>query len=304
MEIQKKSEIYLEVGERLRITRELLGYRRQKDFGQDMGGLTTDQISRAECGDNPPPVSLLVGLAKKGININFILTGDGPFKILPIVRLSSPINPSEFHDLMKDLNTLQDRVGRIMGITTPNPPESEAYLQAKRRERSEGSAPNYRIGKVVSAGYRTVPSEDLEGQDWHGKFVPVINRIAAGEGVDTAEAESYAPNTASCFVEYAGAPPKAIAVEVTGDSMEPDFRDRDIVIVDPENRVESGLACVILNRGGSRYPRLKYVKRRGKTIVLESRNSEKHPPQIVPVSQVVGFFRIFKHLPQFVEEST
>jgi SOS-response transcriptional repressor LexA len=301
VENQKKEEKIRAIGERIRIVREILGYRRQGDFGRDMGGLTIDQVSRAERGDNFPPIEFLVGLAKKSINVNFILTGEGPVDTTPLVRLSSPLNPSELHDLAADMTALHERFEKLAGLSTPMPPEHEVRLQKARIEGAPRQVPVYRVGRTIRPGYRTIPAEDLDGVDWKGKAVPLINQIAAGRGIDTAEADSYAPDAASSFVEYVGAPAGAFAVQVTGDSMEPEYRDRDVVIVDPSDTVDSGLACVVLEIGGSRCPRLKRVRRRGKTVILESANP-KYPPETVGISRVSGFFRVWKHLPEFVEE--
>ena len=77
MKIQEKSRILSEVGKRIRFAREKMGFRRQTEFGRDLGGFTLDQISRAERGDNWPPHDLLLALARVGINLNYLFTGNG-----------------------------------------------------------------------------------------------------------------------------------------------------------------------------------------------------------------------------------
>lgn len=78
MKNQEKSEIIRGIGERVRTARLTMGYKRQVDFGLAMGGLTLDQVSRAERGLNLPPAELIIGMAAHGVNANWIMLGEGP----------------------------------------------------------------------------------------------------------------------------------------------------------------------------------------------------------------------------------
>ena len=72
-----KPQKHARIGHRLRLVRLTLGFRRQAEFGEAMGGFSVGQIGQAECGRNLPTGELLLALAGKGINTNYILTGEG-----------------------------------------------------------------------------------------------------------------------------------------------------------------------------------------------------------------------------------
>lgn len=77
--IQKKSEILATTGTRLRQIRLEQGFRRQEDFGKFLGEWGHEAISRYERDETSPPTDLLVALIEKcHIDINWLLTGEGP----------------------------------------------------------------------------------------------------------------------------------------------------------------------------------------------------------------------------------
>ena len=138
-------------------------------------------------------------------------------------------------------------------------------------------------------------------EDWRGRFVPVLGRLAAGEGVDTVEAEQSPPGWADAFLLYKDAPAAAFALRVVGDSMLPDYRDGDMVVVDPGRPVKSGVCCAIYEHDGERAVRLKRVRiSRGKTH-LESLNPE-YKTIDVPAKKVHAY-RIVARLPRVVERT-
>jgi len=85
MKNQKKSKKVLGPGDRVRRARYALGYRRQDEFGKALGGFTTDQIGRVERGANLPTPKLLQALTRLGINISWVLTGEGTMRGVPVV---------------------------------------------------------------------------------------------------------------------------------------------------------------------------------------------------------------------------
>jgi len=66
-----------DVGVRLRQVRRRLGFSRQSRFGKALGGFTADSVSRAERGENYPHAKMLIALAKSGVDLNWLLTGEG-----------------------------------------------------------------------------------------------------------------------------------------------------------------------------------------------------------------------------------
>jgi len=147
--------------------------------------------------------------------------------------------------------------------------------------------------------HRLVTAEDLPDK-WHGHFVPLLGCLAAGEGIETAEAEAHPPGWADTFIEFEG-PISAFAVRVVGDSMQPTYHQGDIVIADGAQPVRSGIACVVYDTDDGRRARLKRLKVTKRTAVLESINAD-HPPVKLPATKVEAY-RIIAHLPARLSRS-
>ena len=109
------------------------------------------------------------------------------------------------------------------------PPMAEAR-QSPRRVQSVGHVGFSERGRQVEC--REVGVEQLSAE-WQGSYVPMLGRLSAGFGSDTTEAESRPAGWADTYIEYEGAPPHAVALRVSGESMLPEFHHGDIVVVDP-----------------------------------------------------------------------
>ena len=149
-------------------------------------------------------------------------------------------------------------------------------------------------------GYSTIAAEDLPGGQWWRDFVPVLGRVAGGQGNPLVEPSEYPPSWAGEYVRYHGAPRTAVAVRVAGDSMAPDYADGDMVIVDPARNVQDGLCCVILSSDGLRDVRLKKLAVRGAQAFLASVNRAYRTVEVA-ASELVAAFPVIGHLP-FLEE--
>ena len=80
------------------------------------------------------------------------------------------------------------------------------------------------------------------------------------------------------------------ALEVTGDSMLPLYRDGDVLIVSPTASVRKGDRVVVRTSGGE--VTAKELKRRtAKTLELRSLNSD-HPDRIIPMEDVAWVARV------------
>jgi len=78
-----------------------------------------------------------------------------------------------------------------------------------------------------------------------GRMVPVINKVAAGYPNDFDDLD-YPVGIADDYVRCPGLhDPNAFAVRVVGDSMEPKFREGDIVVFSPDAEVSNGDDCFI-----------------------------------------------------------
>jgi phage repressor protein C with HTH and peptisase S24 domain len=83
---------------------------------------------------------------------------------------------------------------------------------------------------------------------------------------------------------------KVFALEVQGDSMEPLYRDGDILIVSPSANVRKGDRVVVRTTGGE--VTAKELKRKtGKTIELRALNAE-HPDRVIPASEIAWMARV------------
>ena len=130
---------------------------------------------------------------------------------------------------------------------------------------------DWSIADAPDEGFRIVDGANLPS-DWQSRFVPVIGRIAAGLAVDTVEAEGTPPGVAFEYLEFSGAPKTAFALRVSGSSMEPEYRDGDLVVVDPTVHVSSGICAVITHVDGDRVARIKRLRIGTHEILLESTN--------------------------------
>lgn len=83
---------------------------------------------------------------------------------------------------------------------------------------------------------------------------------------------------------------KVFALEVQGDSMEPLYRDGDVVIVSPTANVRKGDRVVVRTTAGE--VTAKELKRRtAKSIELRSLNPE-HPDRVIPANEVAWMARV------------
>ncbi|HET6441851.1 MAG TPA: helix-turn-helix domain-containing protein [Phycisphaerae bacterium] len=120
MQNQKKEKRFSGAGERLRQARHALGFRRQDEFGKALGGFTLDQISRVERGSNLPSPRLLTALARFGINANWILTGEGAMRGIPVVGPTAagwPLAPEE----PADVDLITRRIAHLEAVATDRP---------------------------------------------------------------------------------------------------------------------------------------------------------------------------------------
>src|SRR5215207_2207174 len=83
---------------------------------------------------------------------------------------------------------------------------------------------------------------------------------------------------------------KVFALEVQGDSMEPLYRDGDVLIVSPTASVRKGDRVVVRTTGGE--VTAKELKRKtGKSVELRALNAE-HPDRVIPASDIAWMARV------------
>jgi phage repressor protein C with HTH and peptisase S24 domain len=128
--------------------------------------------------------------------------------------------------------------------------------------------------------------------------VPVINRISAGYPKDFTDL-NYPKGVAD---EYIGCPDvadkDAFAARVHGDSMQPKYREGDIVIFSPAATANSGDDCFVrFDDGQTTFKRVFFENdESGKAVLRLQPRNEKYRSQIVESERVSGLYKaMFKY---------
>jgi len=123
-----------------------------------------------------------------------------------------------------------------------------------------------------------------------GRLVPVINKVSAGYPSDFNDLD-YPVGIADDYVRCPDLhDPNAFAVRVVGDSMEPKFREGDIVIFSPAAEVHNGDDCFIRFAMPHETAFKRVFFEADDKIRLQPRN-DKYPPIIVDGKRINGLYR-------------
>jgi phage repressor protein C with HTH and peptisase S24 domain len=123
-----------------------------------------------------------------------------------------------------------------------------------------------------------------------GRLVPVINKVSAGYPRDFNDLD-YPVGIADDYVRCPDLhDPNAFAVRVVGDSMEPKFREGDIVIFSPATEVHNGDDCFVRFAMPHETTFKRIFFESGKKIRLQPRN-DKYPPSIIDGKRINGLYR-------------
>jgi repressor LexA len=123
-----------------------------------------------------------------------------------------------------------------------------------------------------------------------GRLVPVVNKIEAGYPADFDDLD-YPVGIADDYVRCPDLhDPNAFAVRVVGDSMEPRFREGDIVVFSPAAEVQSGDDCFIRFSMPHETTFKRVFFEPDSMVRLQPRN-DKYPPIIVEGSRINGLYR-------------
>ena len=183
-------------------------------------------------------------------------------------KARTPVDIREEYELMEaEYRKLR---GMLEGLLARSPQGDLASLDLQALSAELGTGSNV---KAISAGIA----------------MPIINRIAAGYPNHFTDLD-YPPSVAD---EYIRCPdvhdPQAFAAYVSGDSMEPLYREGDIVVFSPNTDVRSGDDCFIRfeGDGGTTFKR-SYQDDPG-AIRLQPLNN-KYPSQVYRTEQVTGLW--------------
>jgi len=128
-----------------------------------------------------------------------------------------------------------------------------------------------------------------------GRLVPVINKVSAGYPSDFNDLD-YPVGIADDYIRCPDMhDPNAFAVRVVGDSMEPKFREGDIVIFSPAAEVHNGDDCFIRFEMPHETTFKRIFFEPDNKVRLQPRN-EKYSPTIVDGKRINGLYRaVVKH---------
>ena len=123
-----------------------------------------------------------------------------------------------------------------------------------------------------------------------GKLVPVINNLSAGYPVDYDD-KGYPPGGADDYVRCPDLhDPHAFAVRVVGDSMEPKYRQGDILIFSPAAEVRNGDDCFVRMTDPHETTFKQVFFEEHNQIRLQPRNHA-YSPMLLPNERINGVWR-------------
>jgi repressor LexA len=170
--------------------------------------------------------------------------------------------------------------------------ENQKWRQIIRNVIDKEVSPN-KLGRLVSK--KKLKMKQDKAPLAAGRLVPVINRVAAGYPRDFNDLD-YPVGIADDYIRCPDVhDPNAFAVRVVGDSMEPKFREGDIVIFSPAAEVHNGDDCFVrfAMPHETTFKRVFFEKK--DQIRLQPRN-EKYSPTTVEGKRINGIYRaIIKH---------
>jgi repressor LexA len=123
-----------------------------------------------------------------------------------------------------------------------------------------------------------------------GRLVPVINKVSAGYPTDFNDLD-YPVGIADDYIRCPDLhDPNSFAVRVVGDSMEPKFREGDIVIFSPAAEVQNGDDCFVRFTMPHETTFKRAFFESDNKVRLQPRN-EKYSPTIVDGKRINGLYR-------------
>jgi repressor LexA len=123
-----------------------------------------------------------------------------------------------------------------------------------------------------------------------GQLVPVINKVSAGYPTDFNDLD-YPVGIADDYIRCPDLhDPNSFAVRVVGDSMEPKFREGDIVIFSPAAEVHNGDDCFVRFTMPHETTFKRAFFEPDNKVRLQPRN-EKYSPTIVDGKRINGLYR-------------
>jgi phage repressor protein C with HTH and peptisase S24 domain len=128
-----------------------------------------------------------------------------------------------------------------------------------------------------------------------GRLIPIINKVATGYPTDFNDLD-YPVGIADDYIRCPDVhDPNAFAVRVVGDSMEPRFKEGDIIVFSPGAEVRNGDDCFVRFASPHETTFKRVFFEPNDTVRLQPRN-DKYPPAMVDGKKINGMYRaIIRH---------
>ena len=212
-------------------------------------------------------------------------------------RVTNP--PSD--NLLRKLETVLDfEVGLLQHIA-----HVERMPADVRRDYEEIDAQNRRYRQIIKGVIEQntntkeikgiLDTEELEvepqpGRLKPGQLVPVINKVSAGYPTDFDDL-GYPVGFSDDYVRCPDMhDPNTFAVRVVGDSMEPKFKEGDIVVFSPATQVTNGDDCFVRFSQPHETTFKRVFFEADDKVRLQPRN-EMYPPMVVDGKRINGLYR-------------
>ena len=249
------------LSEIVRQRREELGLTQDRVAAQV--GISKPYLSNIETGRaKNPPTDGILKLLEKALRFD---VGE----LLRVAHLArTPPDVRDEHELLEaEVHKLR---GVIREMLTSGRPDGSGGIDLDRLSRELTDSENI---KGISAGV----------------MVPIINKVAAGYPSHFTDMD-YPPSVADDYIRCPDVhDPQAFAARVVGDSMEPAYREGDIVVFSPNTPAEPGDDCFVRfdDYGGTTFKRL-YQDQESR-IRLQPLNS-KYPAEVYEREVITGLW--------------
>lgn len=140
-----------------------------------------------------------------------------------------------------------------------------------------------------------VESSGESVQQIRSNAVPIINKVSAGYPRDFTDLD-YPPGVADSYISCPDLNDQnAFAARVCGDSMEPKYREGDVVVFSPALMARSGDDCFVrFDDSQTTFKRVFFeTDDDGKAVLRLQPRNEKYRPQMVSSEKVTGLYKAF-----------
>lgn len=149
----------------------------------------------------------------------------------------------------------------------------------------------------MEATYGTRPPV-IEGLD-DARYVPFLSWAQAGAlSADHGDADTIYQRDRMGVLAVGIKDRQAFAIEIKGDSMDPEIKERDRVVVCPNESVRAGDTVIVRTMDGDVMCKV-YQPKGAKDVIFVSINHQKHPPIEIPRENIAWMYPVRQVLRQY-----